>query len=72
MAYDSVEEVLYRWFMDHDLYPGQLGVGDVQDLAEKVSGMMRPYRDFYRAHAGHDGYDIKKTFEEAKKHEDSL
>ena len=61
MAYTSVEKMLYKWFDSRGLYPDKLGHRDVQDLAERVSEMIGPFRDFFRASQGWDGYDLNKT-----------
>jgi len=60
-AYTSVEAALFAWFTERGLYPGRLEQGDILDLAVKMSAMVAPFRDFYRAHAGYDGYDLETT-----------
>lgn len=79
MAYYSAEDVVRLWITridDHDAslaamgYPrpgptllDRLGEGDIMDLAEKISELMRPFRDFYRATAGYPGYDLSTATE---------
>lgn len=66
MAYTTTEAMLYQWFEDRGLYPGKLGRGDIQDLAEKVTAQIKPFRNFFRAHQKWDGYDLKSTLKEAQ------
>lgn len=69
MAYTSVEAMLYEWFEKEGLYPGKLGRGDIQDLAERVSDRIRPFRNFFRASEGYQGYDLEKSRSEAREAE---
>lgn len=69
MAYTSVEAMLYTWFEEKGLYPDKLGRGEIQDLAEKVSDEIMPYRNFYRAYEGHEGYDLTKSLAKAREAE---
>lgn len=71
MAYTSIESLLYLWFEDRGLYPGKLGRGDIQDLAEKVSDKIRPYRSFFRATEKWDSYDLEETRNEAREAEEN-
>lgn len=70
-SYTSVEAMLYQWFEERNLYPGELGRGDVQDLAVRVSSQIAPFRNFFRAHQGWDGYgdleQYRKAAEKAEK-----
>jgi len=83
MAYTSVEAEIYSWAADIDehlerlgaerrLFPGFLGRGDVVDLAERFSKMLEPYRNFFRAYEGHEGYDLDECLKEARKAEKEL
>lgn len=71
-AYTSVESMLYEWFADRDLCPGKLGRGDLADLAVKVSRCIEPFRSFFRATEGWDGYDLEEQRARARKAEKKL
>lgn len=72
MAYTDVEVCLYNWFRDRGLYPGKLGVGDIQDLAERITNLIKPFRNYYRACEEWQGYDADKCYKEAKEAEKEL
>jgi hypothetical protein len=68
-SYTSVEAMLFEWFRTQDI---PVGRGQVLDLAVKASNMIRPFRDYYRACAGHCGYDIRTCTARAEKAEKEL
>lgn len=72
MAYTDVEVSLYDWFRKKGLFPGKLGIGDVQDLAERISNLISPFRNKHRASEGWQGYDLDTCNKEAKEAEKNL
>lgn len=72
MAYTDVEVSLYSWFRKKGLFPGKLGVGDIQDLAERVSNLISPFRNKHRASEGWQGYKVEECAKEAEEAEKDL
>lgn len=68
-SYTSIESLLFSWFEKEGL---DLGRGAVMDLAVRVSVCIEPFRSFYRAIEGWDGYDVKKCRQKAKLAEEKL
>lgn len=68
-AYTSIEAKLFAWFEKEGL---DLGRGAVLDLAVRMSACIEPFRSFYRATQGWDGYDLERCRQKAKLAEETL
>jgi hypothetical protein len=68
-SYTSIEAMLFSWFEKEGIDPAR---GAVMDLAVRVSTCIEPFRSFFRASQGWDGYDLKECLRKAKLAEEKL
>lgn len=68
-AYTSIEAKIYAWFEKEGL---DLGRGAMLDLAVRMSTCIEPFRSFYRASRGWEGYDLEQCRKKAEMAEEFM
>jgi hypothetical protein len=68
-SYTSVEAMLFAWFEREGF---DMSRGAVVDLAVRMSACISPFRSFYRATEGWEGYDLETCRQKAKLAEEKL